>query len=147
MIAYVEVSANHGEPMFLLAVCIFIFTGCFKINIGIFLLFCCTHPFKTHMIIHMIIRRFSVFYVGWIIFCCLCLSMFLFYITGNIFSRKKSCENKKSRESRKALPQRVDKVLSTRCQTMKNVRQPLILTCSVKIVNHPDRRTNGKDAV
>ena len=43
--------------------------------------------------------------------------------------------------------QRVDKVLSTRCQTMKNARQPLILTCSVKIVNRPDRRTNGKDAV
>ena len=43
--------------------------------------------------------------------------------------------------------QRVDKVLSTRCQTMKNARQLLILTCSVKIVNRPDRRINGKDAV
>ena len=30
---------------------------------------------------------------------------------------------------------------------MKNARQPLILTCSVKIVIRPDRRTNGKDAV
>ena len=30
---------------------------------------------------------------------------------------------------------------------MKNARQPLILTRSVKIVNRPDRRTNGKDAV
>lgn len=54
--------------------------------------FCCTHPYKTRL---NIAQRFSVSCVVGRIVCCTCLSMFLFYIVGNIFSRKKSCENKK----------------------------------------------------